>query len=266
MKGDKIKTINTIQAWKAIRDSLEGSVGLVPTMGALHKGHAALINKSKEENDTTVVSIFVNPLQFNDSTDYGNYPSSLSSDKEILEAIGVDYLFLPQKAEMISTQYTFTVDIDHPQASVLEGKYRPGHFNGVLTIVLKLLNGISPHKAYFGEKDYQQYLLIKEMAADLFLHTEIIPCKTVREKSSLPYSSRNALLSADDKVIAECASKVIHQVKRKDEVISDVINKLIDFGVNVEYLTVKDGRVYSATTINSIRLIDNFSILEEDAC
>lgn len=233
-------------------------------MGALHKGHAALIEQSQKENDTTFVSIFVNPLQFNNSSDYEHYPSTWDADQAFLEHLNVDALFIPSEQMMYPQKKRFALDTQHPAAKHAEGKHRPGHLNGVLTIVLKLLHCITPNKAYFGEKDFQQYRLIKAMAEDFFLDTHIIACPTVRETPHLPYSSRNLRLSDDEKRCAEHAFQLIHTTNQ--HTLPNVIEKLAETGIDLEYLEIIENRVYSAIKINAVRLIDNFPLGEKKAC
>src|SRR5215469_1694595 len=170
------------------------TTGFVPTMGALHRGHASLIERSRAENDVTIVSIFVNPTQFNDPNDLTRYPRTLHDDLLLLESLYVDHLLLPSAEEMYPSGYRFRVTAPE-ETDVMEGIHRPGFFEGVMTVVMKLLCLADADRAYFGEKDFQQYRVIAEMAKDFFLRTEIVPCDTVRANSGLAESSRNALLS-----------------------------------------------------------------------
>jgi pantoate--beta-alanine ligase len=259
-----MKIIDNIKTVKSFRENLTGSVGLVPTMGALHRGHASLIERSLHENDITFVSIFVNPYQFNNPDDYENYTNTLDADKALLESFGVDALFLPKSETMYPSKETFSINTSHYHMKHLEGKHRPGHFSSVLTIVLKLLNCIAPNNAYFGKKDFQQCQLIQAMAEDLFLNTTIVACPTVREASHLPYSSRNSRLSNDEKQRAEQAFQIIHDVNKKNRL--DILKKLANIAIQVEYLEIIENRVFSAIKINTIRLIDNFSLGEKSTC
>lgn len=197
--------IKRIKDWKKIRAKIKSnlSIGFVPTMGALHEGHCSLIQRSKQENDITVLSIFVNSTQFNEPDDYKNYPRNMESDLKLVEKFNVDYIFVPDEKEIYPEGNNIYFNTDHPLSKMFEGKHRPGHFNGVLTVVMKLFQLVRPTRAYFGEKDYQQYLLIKSMAENFFMPINICVCPTIREKSGLPLSSRNSRLSKDEKEPAE---------------------------------------------------------------
>ena len=190
-----IHVSTTLAGWQTRRRALDGrSVGFVPTMGALHRGHASLVERCRAENEVVAVSIFVNPSQFDDATDLNRYPRTLDQDLALLESLGADEVIVPSALELYPNGYCFRVE---PQSSdlVLEGAHRPGFLQGVMTVVLKLLNLVGADRAYFGEKDYQQLTVVTEMTRDFFLPTEIIPCPTVREDSGLAMSSRNTLLS-----------------------------------------------------------------------
>jgi pantoate--beta-alanine ligase len=236
------------------------SVGFVPTMGALHVGHGSLVERSKRENDITVVSIFVNPTQFNCSSDYSNYPNTIESDLAQLEALGVDYVFLPTETTMYPDKKSFVVTVNNECSQQLEGCARPGHFNGVMTVVLKLLNIIDATRAYFGEKDYQQLSLVRSLVEAFFLSVEIIGCPTVRLPSKLPYSSRNARLSDEKKEQADKAAKIIHATTY--ETLEQSKAQLASLGIVVDYLSSIENRIFSAIKIGNIRLIDNFAIGE----
>ena len=185
----------TIAEWRLRRREHQGrSIGFVPTMGALHEGHGSLVERCREENDVVVVSIFVNPTQFNDPSDLDRYPRTMESDLQYLETLGVDEVFFPRQTDMYPHGYRFRVEPE-TSAQVMEGLHRPGFLTGVMTVVLKLLNLVRADRAYFGEKDYQQLRTVREMVDDFFLLTQIVPCATVREESGLALSSRNALLS-----------------------------------------------------------------------
>lgn len=184
------------------------TVGLVPTMGALHAGHASLVSRSVEENDATVVSVFVNPTQFNDKNDLAAYPRTLEADCALLNSIGADYVFAPSVEEVYPEPDTRTFSYP-PTDTVMEGAFRPGHFNGVCQIVSKLFMFVEPDRAYFGEKDFQQIAVIKAMVADYASrntpwaqHLDIRPCPIMREADGLALSSRNTLLAANERAIA----------------------------------------------------------------
>ena len=254
-----MKTVHTIQdlrnALQAFRS--EGkTVGLVPTMGALHAGHASLVKRSVKDNDVTVVSIFVNPTQFNDKNDLAKYPRTLDADCRLLEKIGADIAFAPTVEEIYPEPDTRTFSYP-PTDEVMEGGYRPGHFNGVCQIVSKLFMMVEPDRAYFGEKDFQQIAVIKAMVADQKYPLEICPCPIVREKDGLALSSRNTLLSPDERTLAVNISRVlfISQSYAKSHTLSETKTWVIDTinsieGLDVQYYEIVDG--------NSLLSVDNW--------
>lgn len=231
------------------------SVGFVPTMGALHEGHVSLFKRSKAENEITVASIFVNPTQFNNPEDFKNYPMTLEADLKLLESCGVDYCLIPSFEEIYRDKYRYKVE-ENQMSTILCGAHRPGHFAGVLTIVLKLLNLVRAHKAYFGEKDYQQFLLIKGMAEAFFVPTEIVPCATVRAKDGLALSSRNLRLSARER---ELANKFSSELKTKGD-LENIKQNLAKKGFRVDYIEEYFGRRFGAVHLGDVRLIDNVPI------
>jgi pantoate--beta-alanine ligase len=193
--------ITDINEMKKISNNLkkEGkSIGFVPTMGYLHKGHVSLMECSKKENDITVVSIFVNPTQFGKNEDYDKYPRDLERDLKICEEVGVDYVFHPSISQMYPEGYS-TYVVMETLVDKLCGKFRPGHFKGVLTVVNKLFNIVKPDRAYFGKKDYQQYIIIKKMVQDLNIDTKVIGCPLIREEDGLALSSRNKYLTEEER-------------------------------------------------------------------
>ena len=199
-----MRVVTTVEALKqALADERQSgkTIGLVPTMGALHEGHASLVRRSVSENGCTVVSVFVNPTQFNDKNDLANYPRTLDADCALLERLGASLVFAPSVEEVYPEPDTRTFSYP-PIDSVMEGPRRPGHFNGVCQIVSKLFLMVEPDRAYFGEKDFQQIAVIRAMVADLKLPLEIRPCPIVREASGLAMSSRNTLLTAEEKLTA----------------------------------------------------------------
>ena len=223
-------------------------IGFVPTMGALHQGHLSLIRCSKKDNDITVVSIFVNPTQFNDPKDLEKYPRMLDKDIEKLKSEKVNILFAPDEKEMYPVPDTRVFDFGHLD-KVLEGKYRPGHFNSVAQIVSKLFEAIPAHKAYFGKKDYQQYLIIKELAKKYIKNKEIeiIPCPLIREKDGLAMSSRNLLLTQEQRKSAVLISKTLFKARELKEnktiqEIKEFVVKIInqDPNLQVEYFEICD--------------------------
>ena len=202
------ETINALQ--KELSQLNSKSIGLVPTMGALHRGHLSLMNQSLKDNDITVVSVFVNPTQFNDKNDLEKYPRTLDKDTQLVNSLGVDYVFAPTVEEMYPEPDTRVFNYS-PQDEVMEGIYRPGHFNGMCQIVSKFFSIVQPTRAYFGEKDYQQLVIVKRMVEDLKLDIEVVGCPIVREKDGLALSSRNALLSKEERDNALLISKTLFE-------------------------------------------------------
>ena len=202
------ETIDALQ--KELSQLKSKSIGLVPTMGALHRGHLSLVNQSLNDNDITVVSVFVNPTQFNDKKDLEKYPRTLDKDTELINSLGVDYVFAPTVEEMYPEPDTRVFNYS-PQDEVMEGTYRPGHFNGMCQIVSKLFSIVQPTRAYFGEKDYQQLVIVKRMVEDLKFDIEVVGCPIVREKDGLALSSRNALLSKEERENALLISKTLFE-------------------------------------------------------
>ncbi|MBR5456876.1 MAG: pantoate--beta-alanine ligase [Bacteroidaceae bacterium] len=206
-----MKVVSTVKELGMLLDTYrcEGkSIALVPTMGALHAGHASLVERAVLENDVVVVSIFVNPTQFNDKNDLNNYPRTLEADCVLLERVGVTVVFAPAVEEMYPAEDTRVFSFA-PLDTVMEGACRPGHFNGVAQIVSKLFYAVEPDRAYFGEKDFQQLAIIREMVRQLSLDVEIIGCPIVREPDGLAMSSRNTLLSADERERALVISRTL---------------------------------------------------------
>jgi len=249
---------NTVADWLDRRRAITGrSIGFVPTMGALHRGHSSLVERCRGENEIVVVSIFVNPSQFNDPTDLERYPSTLDNDLALLESLGADDVIVPGAPELYPNGYRFRVEPDN-NAPVMEGAYRPGFLQGVTTVVLKLLNIVRPHRAYFGEKDYQQLKVITEMVQEFFIPTKIISCPTVREESGLAESSRNMLLSAEAREKAACLFRALTTAANCAEA-----RTILDAqGFVVEYVEERWGRRFAAAFLNGVRLIDNVPKLE----
>lgn len=243
-----MQVINTIALLQEIllANRAEGkSIGLVPTMGALHEGHASLVRRSVAENDVTVVSIFLNPTQFNDPKDLERYPRTLESDCAILEECGAQIAFAPSVKEVYPEPDTRQFSYP-PTDSVMEGARRPGHFNGVCQIVSKLFQMTDPDRAYFGEKDYQQIAVIRRMVEDLAFRVEIIPCPVIREEDGLAMSSRNTLLSADEKSIAPNIYRILNESKTLGLGIEETRNWVVEQinaieGLEVEYYSIVDG-------------------------
>lgn len=252
-----LNIVTEMKQWQILRKSLGNkTIGFVPTMGNLHRGHLSLCERSSRDNDITIVSIFVNPTQFNETNDFNNYPRTLEEDTAMLKTIGVDYLLLPDAKEMYPDQYQTQV-IETDLSALLEGEHRPGHFNGMLSVVLKLLNLTQAHHAYFGEKDYQQLLLIKKMVAAFFIPTEIIACETVRAEDGLALSSRNSRLNLAERKLAAQFFKLLQGTLSLD----DRIASLENLGFKVEYIVEKWQRRLGAVWLGNTRLIDNVPII-----
>ena len=255
------------------------SIGLVPTMGALHEGHMTLVDRAKKENDISVITIFVNPIQFNSHHDLVNYPRDIEKDLNMLQKAKADYVFTPKTFDMYPQKPRVTIEFGEA-GNVLEGKYRPDHFKGVGILVLKLLNIIKPSSAYFGLKDIQQFLLIQQMCYDFNCHTKIVGVETQREANGLAFSSRNKLLSREGIAIATNISHGLYQTKNLVEKKHDIkkIKKKIKMfyaqveGLNVEYFDVfcpltfkkisdyeghKEMIVCISAYVENVRLIDN---------
>ena len=221
------------------------SVGLVPTMGALHAGHASLVERSVKENDVTVVSIFLNPTQFNDKKDLERYPRTLEADCELLEKCGAQVVFAPSVDEVYPEPDTRVFSYP-PTDAVMEGAFRPGHFNGVCQIVSKLFDYVEPDRAYFGEKDYQQICVIRRMVEDLKMDINIVACPVIREESGLARSSRNTLLSDDERQLAAHIYRVLSESRKKHMSVAethDFVVSEIDAieGLKVQYFSIVDG-------------------------
>ena len=262
---------------KSLTNSTGIRIGFVPTMGALHQGHLSLVMRSKRENEVTVVSIFVNPTQFNDSRDLEKYPRTLDADINLLSQVGCDIVFAPTVDEMYPEKDTRIFNFGTLE-TVMEGRHRPGHFNGVAQIVSKLFDAVQPHIAYFGEKDFQQLAIIREMVKQLNYTITIAGCPIVRESSGFALSSRNMLLSAEEHKKAPIIYQILSEScifvaqKQPHEVRNWVLNKFQNTGLDVEYFEIVDG--YSLQPVSSwnesdyivgciavfcgkIRLIDN---------
>ncbi len=259
MRELRVKVLRSPDELMAYRAGLSGAVGFVPTMGALHKGHLALVKHAKRNQGKVIASIFVNPTQFNDPLDLQSYPRCESADRELLEATKVDALFMPTAAQMYADGSRYQV-AETSQSVDLCGADRPGHFTGVLTVVLKLLNLVRPTHLYLGEKDYQQYQLIKGLVNAFFLNIEVIAVPTVREQDGLAMSSRNRRLSAIDRKTAPKFFQILSS-NLSDEV---VIKQLIQQGFTVDYVKTIDGRRFGAVQLGTsgrgVRLIDNVRI------
>ncbi len=245
-----MKRIYTIAKLKAeLRKAREKgkTIGLVPTMGALHEGHASLVRRSVSENDVTVVSVFLNPTQFNDQTDLAKYPRTLEADCQLLEDCGANIVFAPSVEEVYPEPDTRHFSYP-PTDSVMEGAFRPGHFNGVCQIVSKLFMMVEPDRAYFGEKDFQQIAVIRRMVDDLGFRLQIVPCPVVREATGLAMSSRNTLLTAEERQIAAHIYQTLKESKEwaKTMTVQEVHDRVVEQinavpELEVQYYSIVDG-------------------------
>lgn len=252
-----MKIINTVAALQqAVTEAKQQglSVGLVPTMGALHEGHASLIRQSVAENQLTVVSVFVNPTQFNDPKDLQHYPRTFEADAQLIASLGGDVVFAPSVEEVYPQEDT-RVFAYPPIDTVMEGARRPGHFNGVCQIVSKLFDMVSPDKAYFGEKDFQQIAVVRAMMRDLGYKFQLVPCPIVREESGLALSSRNALMSDEERVLATNIYRTLresvdyaqsHSVTETQQFVVEQLNALE--GLEVEYYEIVNGETLQPVT------------------
>jgi pantoate--beta-alanine ligase len=226
-------------------------------MGALHSGHASLVERCRRENEIVVASIFVNPSQFSDPKDLDRYPRTLDKDMELLESLGTDDVLIPSPSELYPNGYRFRVEPDSSDL-VMEGAHRPGFLQGMLTVVLKLLNLVRADRAYFGEKDYQQLIVVTELAQEFFVPTHIIPCPTVREESGLAMSSRNMLLSPEARDKAAWLFRALTTTASPAE----ARTMLDEHGFAVEYVEEHWSRRLAAASLDGVRLIDNVPITE----
>ncbi len=259
-----------------IRKGVEGSIGFVPTMGALHEGHLSLIRKAREENDFVIVSVFVNPTQFLEGEDLESYPRREEADSKICELAGVDILFMPTVGQ-IYEEDELCIGAPARRGYILEGSKRPGHFDGMLQVVMKLLNLSGADRAYFGKKDAQQLVLITQMVRSYFIPCEIIPCDIVRDENGLALSSRNAYLSEEEKLRAlslsrslKRAGRKVMQGERRVDAILPEMEDILDAAESVEYIAfvdrdfrpienveIGDTIILVAAWVGKTRLIDN---------
>ncbi len=244
-----MQVINEIAVLQSVLTTFRAqgkTIGLVPTMGALHAGHASLVRRSVQENDITVVSVFLNPTQFNDKKDLEHYPRTLDADCELLDQCGADLVFAPSVSEIYPEPDTRHFSYP-PTDSVMEGAFRPGHFNGVCQIVSKLFSYVQPDRAYFGEKDFQQIAVIRRMVEDLGFDLTIVPCPVIRQEDGLAMSSRNALLSPEERTLAANIYRVMKEsfslqtsVQATHDYVVDSINAIS--GLKVQYYNIVDGK------------------------
>ena len=233
-----------------------GDTGFVPTMGALHEAHLALVRRAKSENARAWASIFVNPAQFNDPKDLARYPRTAVQDLDLLRGAGCDLVFAPRADEIYRDGYRYRVT-ESEQSLELEGASRPGHFDGVLTVVLKLLLLTRPERAYFGEKDFQQLELVEGLVRAFFVDTAIVRCPIVREADGLAMSSRNRLLSAAERARAPALHRVLARSVAERWPAEDARAALGREGFEVDYVADRDGRRLVAVRLGHVRLIDN---------
>ena len=252
-----MEIIRTTAQLQKAREGYTGSVGFVPTMGALHEGHASLIRKAREENDIVIVSIFVNPTQFLEGEDLEAYPRREEADRKICETAGVDILFMPTIDQMYAPD-ELTIGAPAVRGYILEGAKRPGHFDGMLQIVMKLLNLTRPTRAYFGQKDAQQLSLIEQMVRTYYLPVTIVPCPIVRDADGLALSSRNAYLSPEEKQRALCLSRalkagsdLIARGERDASAIRRAMLEILAQADRIEYAQVVNRRFQPVETIET---------------
>ncbi len=250
-----MRSFKSPDAWQRFRAELDGTLGFVPTMGALHAGHESLIVRSLAENETTLVSIFVNPTQFDNPSDLTTYPDRMAEDQATLRRLGVPCLLLPIYDDLYGDGFRYRVS-ETDYARSLCGAHRPGHFDGVLTVVMKLLNIARADRAYFGEKDFQQLQLVSGMAAAFFLPTEIVGCPTVREADGLALSSRNLKLAPADRARAARFPQALQGAATA----AAARASLEADGFEVDYVEDRDGRRFGAVHIGGVRLIDNMPL------
>lgn len=247
-----IHGVSTMQRWasEARRERL--SIGLVPTMGALHTGHRSLLERARSDNDRVAASLFVNPTQYDDPADLDAYPRTFDDDLEMMEGVGIDVLFVPEYDALYPDDYRYRLT-ESPLSEELEGACREGHFDGVLTVVLKLLGIVRPTRVYFGEKDWQQYSLVRDMAMALFLQTEIVPCPIIREEDGLAMSSRNVHLTPEERRLAPEFHRLLSSGLDPER----IRHELEDKGFIVEYIEHRQDRILGAVQVGTVRLIDN---------
>lgn len=279
-----MNTYTTIAGLKSALQQQRASgltIGFVPTMGALHEGHLELMRRAKKENDLLVVSIFVNPIQFNNKEDLEKYPRILEADSKMLESVNCDFLFAPAVEEMYPEPDTSSYDFG-ALGDVMEGAFRPGHFNGVAIVVRKLFEITEPHKAYFGEKDFQQLAIIQQLVKMLQMPVEIVPCAIVREKDGLAMSSRNLRLSPAERALAPKIHKILKKAAGLKNVLSpEEMRRWVwhelekEKAFSLDYVEIADDSylqpvehwndasgmvIFVALFLGKVRLIDNMRI------
>lgn len=273
-----IHTIRGLHTWRRKQDPLEARIGFVPTMGALHAGHLSLMHRARTQCRTVVVSVFVNPLQFGPSEDLGRYPRNFNADRRLCRQAGIDLLFAPLQEALYPPDFQTTVTVNR-LTQRWEGEARPTHFQGVTTVVAKLFSMVRPHVAYFGQKDYQQFLVVNQLIRDLNWDMRLMRCPTIRESDGLAVSSRNRYLSADQRRQAVLLSKALRYgseaIKNGERTVRTIkghMERILKSGqdVHVEYLAICDPRtlepltqargtvvILGAIQVGHVRLIDN---------
>lgn len=274
------RSLTGLRTQTAIWRKAGETIGVVPTMGALHQGHLSLARAARAACDRVIVTIFVNPKQFNNPDDLKNYPRTEQEDAKKLESIGVDLIYNPDGAQIYPDGFATTVSVAG-LTDMLCGAHRPGHFDGVATVVSKLFLQTSADQAFFGEKDYQQLQIVRRMAADLDIPIEVVGCPTIREEDGLAMSSRNLLISDRARIKAPALAEVMNEMrddllagKRMSEIAQPARDKIVTAGFNeVEYLDLRDGtdlssldqpvegaRLFAAAWLAGVRLIDNIAV------
>jgi pantoate--beta-alanine ligase len=242
------------------RNEISGkSIGFVPTMGALHRGHVSLVQRCRRENNIVVVSLFVNPSQFNNPEDLKRYPRTWESDLALLSELGTDEVIAPGVSDLYPNGYRFRVEAESV-TDAMEGVHRPGFFQGMMTVVLKLLNLVRADRTYFGEKDYQQLMIVREMAAEFFIPTEIVACPTIRAESGLAESSRNARLSPAGHRKAAMLFGALTTAANAGEAKTILETE----GFSVDYVEEHWGRRFAAAVLEGVRLIDNVALMRRE--
>ena len=275
-----LRNLADLRAQTAVWRKAGATIGVVPTMGALHQGHLSLARAAREKCDRVIVTIFVNPMQFNDPDDLKNYPRTEEDDARKLESIGVDLIYVPDPDQIYPDGFATTVSVSG-LTDMLCGEARPGHFDGVATVVSKLFAQTSADFAFFGEKDYQQLQIVRRMALDLNIPIEVIGCPTIREEDGLAMSSRNLLLSDRSRVYAPILAEVMEDLRAKllagaamADVYPDAEARIMAAGFNkIDYLEMRDGvdlsllqkakpdaRLFAAAWLAGVRLIDNIAV------
>ena len=274
-----IRSVRALQSWRRKQETLRhNSIGLVPTMGALHAGHLSLIQRARGSCKTVIVSLFVNPLQFGPEEDLTRYPRPISADLQLCQRIGVDVVFLPSREALYPKDFQSSVNVLHLTRR-WEGEHRPSHFQGVTTVVTKLLNLVRPHRAFFGQKDYQQYLVMKQLVKDLNVPAAVVLCPTIREHDGLALSSRNQYLSTKQRQAATTLFQTLRYGKTKIQsgqssaraIVRGIRKRLAsEPTIKIDYVAVVDAKtlepvntirekmvLLGAIRIGGVRLIDN---------